>query len=78
MTKHRESATAALDRPALTEVEITPAMVEAGFDVFCDMICWGGDRSGFYDDNGFVECRDAISRIYRAMAEAAESHLARA
>lgn len=57
----------------LTDVEITDAMIDAGLDVFSDMIVWGGDRSGFFDDNGFVECRDAICRIYRAMAAAEES-----
>lgn len=56
----------------LTDVVITPAMIEAGLATFSDMIVWGGDNSGFFDDDGFVECRDAISRIYLAMVSAEE------
>ncbi len=53
----------------LTEIELTPEMIEAGTDVLCELISWGGDRGGFFDEKcAFVEMPEVVSRIYRAMA----------
>lgn len=57
----------ATDRPALV-IEITPEMIEAGKNVLVDHVVWGGDRSGFFDDDGYVGSDVVIRRILVAVA----------
>lgn len=52
------------DRPALDEIEITPEMIEAGYDCF---------MRGFGDEwerTPEPELRDFMRRLYRAMTKA--------
>lgn len=58
------------DRHSTDGIEITPEMIEAGRGVLIDLISWGGDNSGFFDSDGFVESDEVIRRIYLAMAGA--------
>lgn len=63
------------ERQAGAEIEVTSEMMESGYRVFCDSIVWGGDDSGFFDDDGFVDSREMLRRIYLAM-KYAELHQA--
>jgi hypothetical protein len=49
-----------------TEIEITPAMIEAGRSAFCDF------------DSRFEDVEDAVREIYWAMAAAAIKEVKRA
>lgn len=51
-----------------SEMDISPEMIAAGRAILVDLINWGGDDSGFFDCNGFVESGEVIRRIYLAMA----------
>jgi hypothetical protein len=53
-----------------TEIEITPAMIEAGEDILADLTIWGGDNGGFFDRNTPLEIAEVVRRVFLAMAAA--------
>lgn len=56
MTKQPDSHIASLDRPTLTDVVITPQMIEAGVSIFCD-----------YEDGAGELPSALVARLFRAM-----------